>query len=124
MILVCMILLDLQIGYITRSQFTRGFPIGLLNENEEDMMLETYAFEKNSININYFKMNTDVNRSGSAVEALVTSQKPVHGQKTRNKYIPIGTEDLLQPNPQIPIPNIQEIKEKIQKSMRIPYNSV
>jgi hypothetical protein len=89
----------------------------LLTEQEEEMMLETYAWENNTMNINYFKMNTDVNRSGCSAVAIEKLQTGSPSTKTRNKFIPIGTEDLLQPSPLAPISKLQEIKSKVQKSM-------
>jgi hypothetical protein len=56
------------------------------------MMLETYAWENNTININYFKMNTDANQSGCSavtIKKLQTGVPFVPSKKTRNKFIPI-----------------------------------
>lgn len=81
------------------------------------MMVDTYAWESKSLNINYFKMNTDVNRSGCVDVHVGAMKQGVPGPKTQNKYISVGPEDLLQPSPLVPISRLQEIKEKVQKSM-------
>ncbi|KAI8815345.1 hypothetical protein BJ742DRAFT_876284 [Cladochytrium replicatum] len=48
-------------GFITINQFRRGIPQNLLSLEEEDVLLNQYSDEVTGT-VNYFKLNTDVNR--------------------------------------------------------------
>lgn len=51
-------------GYVTYNQFRRGIPQNLLSMEEEDILLARYG-EPVTGTVNYFKLNTEVNRKGS-----------------------------------------------------------
>ena len=56
-------MIALNIGYITFNQFRRGIPQNLMSQEEEDLLLGEYS-DSVTGTVNYFKMNTDVNRKG------------------------------------------------------------
>ncbi|KAJ3109975.1 hypothetical protein HDU96_007005 [Phlyctochytrium bullatum] len=82
-------------GLITYNQFRRGLPQNVLSQEEEELLLSQYKEELTST-VNYFKMNTDVNRKvrkgRPAPSQLV--EKP-HAENQENEHVPIGTEELL-----------------------------
>jgi len=103
-------------GYITKSQFFRGFPPNLLSEDEAQILLSQYAGETGNT-VNYLKMNTDVNRKSPRNRQIVNSigsGQPVW-QQNRNKYIPVGTEDLLHSSIRAPVTALTSVQDRIKK---------
>lgn len=107
-------------GYITRSQFRRGFPVNLLDEEEEERLLECYA-EENSVN--YLKMNTDVNRKQRA-RNNADSGPGCAPYGSMNAFIPVGTEDLLRCNVRAAVPEVDGVKDMLKKSLVILYKQL
>lgn len=60
---ICTIFISYRVGYITINQFRRGLPQNLLSLEEEDLLMSAYSDDITGT-VNYFKMNTDVNRKG------------------------------------------------------------
>ncbi|KAJ3264446.1 hypothetical protein HK104_006466, partial [Borealophlyctis nickersoniae] len=83
-------------GYITINQFRRGIPQNLLSLEEEDVLLSQYSDDVTGT-VNYFKMNTDVNRKVRRPRfphsQLVAKITPEYLNK--EEHVPVGTEDLL-----------------------------
>ncbi|KAI8927203.1 hypothetical protein BC831DRAFT_187984 [Entophlyctis helioformis] len=106
-------------GYVTYNQFRRGIPQNLLSMEEEDLLLTRYG-EAVTSTINYFKMNTDVNRKAPRpiVDHSQLVAKPKPNVDWYNEHVPVGTEELLHyPNAQLGEAknNIQAVEEKIKK---------
>ncbi|KAI8608640.1 hypothetical protein BC830DRAFT_1162449 [Chytriomyces sp. MP71] len=83
-------------GYITQNQFRRGIPQNLMSQEEEDLLVGQYCDNVTGA-VNYFKMNTDVNRR---VKPKIPNHtklvaKVAHPEFTENEHVPIGTEELL-----------------------------
>jgi hypothetical protein len=57
-------------GYVTYNQFRRGIPQNLMSQEEEDLLLGQYGDEVTGT-VNYFKMNTDVNRKGGFITCVM-----------------------------------------------------
>ncbi|KAJ3035330.1 hypothetical protein HDV00_004058 [Rhizophlyctis rosea] len=86
-------------GYITINQFRRGIPQNVLSQEEEDLLMNQYSDDLTGT-VNYFKMNTDVNRKvrrPQRTPGSVLVAKPVHDHTL--EYVPVGTEPLLHPIP-------------------------
>ncbi|KAJ3285182.1 hypothetical protein HDU79_007514 [Rhizoclosmatium sp. JEL0117] len=106
-------------GYITANQFRRGIPQNVMSQEEEDLLVEQYC-DKVTGSVNYFKMNTDVNRKVKRTRMdqakLVKKDK---GENVENEKVPIGTEELLHAVtgywPQHP--SVRLIEEFIQKQV-------
>ncbi|KAJ3210533.1 hypothetical protein HDU82_007937 [Entophlyctis luteolus] len=84
-------------GYITQNQFRRGIPQNVMSQEEEDLLLGQYSDDVTG-SVNYFKMNTDVNRKEKHRRLRVDNAKLVAKQTTgdhENEHVPIGTEELL-----------------------------
>ncbi|KAI8820503.1 uncharacterized protein EV422DRAFT_73393 [Fimicolochytrium jonesii] len=83
-------------GLITVNQFRRGVPSSLLSMEEQDLLVQLYSSDQS---VNYFKLNTDVNRRGhrhhQADSARLISQQPNTDYRTH--YVPVGTEELIFP---------------------------
>ncbi|KAI9207587.1 uncharacterized protein BJ171DRAFT_561416 [Polychytrium aggregatum] len=81
-------------GYITVNQFRRGIPSNLISLEEEDMLLKQYSDEKKTVN--YFKMNTDVNRKVKKPKPFYAQLvEKLHTKSDRDHTVPVGTEELL-----------------------------
>ncbi|KAJ3281298.1 hypothetical protein HDU76_008958, partial [Blyttiomyces sp. JEL0837] len=82
-------------GFITFNQFRRGIPQNLLSQEEEDLLLGQYS-DVVTGTVNYFKMNTDINRKVRRARLdhakLVAKLAPDH---IENEHVPVGTEELL-----------------------------
>ncbi|KAJ3405397.1 hypothetical protein HDU80_001425 [Chytriomyces hyalinus] len=86
-------------GYITENQFRRGIPTNLLSQEEEDVLLSQYSDQVTGT-VNYFKMNTDVNRKEkksrrTGLDHATLTAKLVYSDFVENEHVPIGTEELL-----------------------------
>ncbi|KAH6602294.1 hypothetical protein BASA61_001247 [Batrachochytrium salamandrivorans] len=107
-------------GYVTYNQFRRGIPQNLLSISEEDLLLSKYS-EIITGTVNYFKMNTDVNRK--APRPLVAQSQLVAKFKSRSdwydEHVPVGTEELFyntnQQSYESDSPKIDAIENKIKK---------
>eukprot|EP00842_Homolaphlyctis_polyrhiza_P004257 jgi/Hompol1/4832/HPOL_001849-RA len=107
-------------GYVTYNQFRRGIPQNLLSMEEEDLLLARYG-EVVTGTVNYFKMNTDVNRKAPRPIVdelqLVARLKPNAGWY--DDHVPVGTEELLHhtngPSYGTNKPNIELVEEKIKR---------
>ncbi|KAJ3031489.1 UNVERIFIED_CONTAM: hypothetical protein HDU68_003429 [Siphonaria sp. JEL0065] len=85
-------------GYITQNQFRRGIPPNVISLEEEELLLGQYS-DSFTGTVNYFKMNTDVNRKDKKAKRrplehakLVAKQQ---GEHVENDHVPVGTEELL-----------------------------
>nr|KAJ3422717.1 hypothetical protein HK105_006776 [Polyrhizophydium stewartii] len=105
-------------GYVTYNQFRRGIPQNLLSMEEEDLLLTRYG-EVLTGTVNYFKMNTDVNRKPPRPtidqSQLVAKLKP--SGDWYDDHVPVGTEELLHHNNAQGSnkPSVEIIEEKIKK---------
>ena len=63
-----MIYLSFQLGYVTQNQFRRGIPQNLLSQEEEDLLMSQYSDHLTST-VNYFKLNSDINRKSKIVKS-------------------------------------------------------
>lgn len=82
-------------GYVTYNQFRRGIPQNLLSQEEEELLVAQYG-EPLTGTVNYFKLNTTVNRKKP--KAATTDQRLVAKAKQEDGYeehIPLGTEEIL-----------------------------
>ncbi|KAI9346901.1 hypothetical protein BDR26DRAFT_916308 [Obelidium mucronatum] len=84
-------------GYITQNQFRRGIPPNVISLEEEELLLGQYS-DNFTGTVNYFKMNTDVNRKEKRRTKLDHAKlvaKLVPGEHIENEHVPVGTEELL-----------------------------
>lgn len=105
----------LTLGYVTYNQFRRGIPQNLLSLDDEELLIERYGERVNGT-VNYFKMNTHVNRQEPR-PTNVDSQLAKLNENCSEEHVPVGTEELLHRNKsnETNKPNEQLIEEKIQK---------
>ncbi|KAJ8328299.1 hypothetical protein O5D80_003660 [Batrachochytrium dendrobatidis] len=107
-------------GYVTYNQFRRGIPQNLLSMQEEDLLLLRYGGVVSGT-VNYFKMNTDVNRKAPRpiVDQSQLGAKLQPRSNWYNKHIPVGTEELVYESSLQPHnsnrPRIDLVEEKIKK---------
>ncbi|KAJ3086780.1 hypothetical protein HK100_008592, partial [Physocladia obscura] len=84
--------------YITQSQFRRGIPQNVMSQEEEDLLLGQYSDQVTGT-VNYFKMNTDVNKKDKISRKKLDHAKLVAklapGEHIENEHVPVGTEELL-----------------------------
>ncbi|TPX71064.1 hypothetical protein SpCBS45565_g01341 [Spizellomyces sp. 'palustris'] len=103
-------------GYVTINQFRRGLPQNLLSLEEEDMLIEQYSTEDT---VNYFKLNTDVNRKIRRPRSDDTGLIEKHPKDAYHaQYVPVGTEELIYPPKQTygaQSPSWIEVEDKIKK---------
>ncbi|KAJ3046430.1 hypothetical protein HK097_000863, partial [Rhizophlyctis rosea] len=105
-------------GYITINQFRRGIPQNVLSQEEEDLLMRQYSDDLTGT-VNYFKMNTDVNKKVRRPPPTQGTQRlagPIHEHTV--EYVPVGTEPLLHPIPPEYGPNGPDrdaVEDKIRK---------
>jgi hypothetical protein len=107
------------VGYVTYNQFRRGIPQNLLSLEEEDILLVRYG-EPVTGTVNYFKMNTDVNRKAPKpkVDAAQLVAKLKLDADYENEHVPVGTEELLHANLNsygAGKPDLPAVEDKIKK---------
>ncbi|KAJ3162858.1 hypothetical protein HDU86_003833 [Geranomyces michiganensis] len=104
-------------GFITINQFRRGIPANLLSMKEQDLLVGQYS---SNYSVNYFKLNTDVNRKVrrpvNPESSTVIAQQP--NPEYRTHFVPVGTEELIYP-PKTQYahfgPTGEEVEDKIKK---------
>ncbi|KAJ1556965.1 hypothetical protein HK096_009839, partial [Nowakowskiella sp. JEL0078] len=107
-------------GFITFNQFRRGIPQNLLSLEEEDLLLYRYNDDVTGT-VNYFKLNTDVNRKENKVRIPIKHDPQLIAKQSKvyvNENVPVGTEALLlssdifcSSNP----PTLDQVEDKIKK---------
>ncbi|KAJ3099126.1 hypothetical protein HDU97_003459 [Phlyctochytrium planicorne] len=106
-------------GLITYNQFRRGIPQNLMSPDEEDLLLSQYTDEVTQT-VNYFKMNTDVNRKVRK-ERLDNSKlvKRSAPDNMENEHVPVGTEELLHAVGVYtsPHPTVNDVEDVIKKQV-------
>lgn len=101
-------------GYITINQFRRGIPQNLISMEEEDMLMSQYC-HLNTGTVNYFKMNTDVNRKIRRNKPAQT-QLVAKTEEPKLEHVPVGTEELLHAVTHSAIkPSIEKTHDEIMK---------
>ncbi|KAJ3015173.1 hypothetical protein HKX48_004754 [Thoreauomyces humboldtii] len=104
-------------GFITINQFRRGLPANLLSMKEQDLLIDQYSTD---YSVNYFKLNTDVNRKSRRVRQpdATSIVGPASNPNYRTLYVPVGTEELIYPPRQqydAMGPTEEEVEDKIKK---------
>ncbi|EPZ36278.1 hypothetical protein O9G_003436 [Rozella allomycis CSF55] len=87
-------------GYVTIGQFLRSLPQNLFTEKESQELLKLYLDEKRG-QVNYFRLDLDMNNSH---ERMTHEYRAVHskGQHHKNAHVPIGTENILLEEDELP----------------------
>ncbi|KAJ3127798.1 hypothetical protein HK098_005797 [Nowakowskiella sp. JEL0407] len=83
-------------GFVTENQFRRGIPQNLLSLEEEELLLYRYSDELTGT-VNYFKLNTDVNRKVQRPKVNDAQLVAKLNKISAAEHIPVGTEALLIP---------------------------
>ncbi|KAJ3075759.1 hypothetical protein HDU98_006997 [Podochytrium sp. JEL0797] len=84
-------------GYITQNQFRRAIPQNVMSQEEEELLMGQYS-DSFPGTVNYFKMNTDVNRKAKKPTRMDHTKlvaKLATNDHIENEHVPIGTEELL-----------------------------
>lgn len=103
-------------GYVTTNQFRRAIPPNLLKADEEDLLIHRYGEPVNGT-VNYFKLNTDVNRKVAKpndVESQMTQKLSIDDERY-DDLMPVGTEEILHRSIHTNKPSSEQVEEKVQK---------
>jgi hypothetical protein len=94
-------------------------PQNLISPAEEDLLLARYG-DPGTETVNYFKLHTDVTRKEPRIRApeqqLVAKQK-VEGDHADERWLPIGTEEVLSHHYGAKNTPVEEVEDKIKQCM-------